>query len=234
MISSMSTSEIRNIRFAVVNIAQCLYESYKQTMIDLQQQLTIINKTKKGKKQYKKESKKDEHNEEKERIEKAINHVEKLLNHLTKVIIKPRIYDVSRDVRKIACETYLVDFDEEYEDKKKIILDLLYDNEYLIRRSTVKMILDEFNQVNGNNTKNKEDTTNEIHKQLANEIKERILEMKMDVDVDTAKMAIEIATIFEEWKMMKESERKEMYRLLCDRNAKIRKQTALYIVSFLN
>ena len=47
-------------------------------------------------------------------------------------------------------------------------------------------------------------------------------------------MAIEIATIFEEWKMMKESERKEMYRLLCDRNAKIRKQTALYIVSFLN
>ena len=235
MIASLSSSEIRNVRFGIITVGQCLYELYKQTIVDLEQQLSIVNKSKKGKKVYKKESKNEQQNAEKERIEKAINHVEKLINHLTKIIIKPRIYDVSRDIRKVACETYLINFEEEYEDKKKIIMDLLYDNEILVRRSTVKMILDEFNQTNMTNTsKSKSEATNEIHKQLANEIKERILEMKMDVDIETARMAIEIATIFEEWKMMKENERKEMYRLLCDKNAKIRKQTALYIVSFLN
>ena len=76
MLGSLSSSEIRNVRFAVICIAQILYENYLQTESDLEQQKEIVSKeTKRGKKTARQA--------EKERIEKAQNHIEKLLVHIS-------------------------------------------------------------------------------------------------------------------------------------------------------
>ncbi|BFU19421.1 hypothetical protein, conserved [Entamoeba histolytica] len=214
ILAGLSPNEIRNIRYGIISVTQVMYENYIVTQKELENQLTII---KKGRKKDKKQ--------EIERIEKAQIHLEKLLNHLKKVILLPRIYDVSRDIRRIVCETILNNFEDEYDEKKKIIDNLLYDDDSTVRKSVVKQIYEEFNNINNN--------PSDIYIEMGKSLKERIIEMRLDEDIEVSKISIELCSKLDEWGLIKEKERKEMYRMLCDKNSKIRKEAAIYIASFL-
>ncbi|ELP86995.1 hypothetical protein EIN_318340 [Entamoeba invadens IP1] len=215
IISSLSRSEIRNVRLSSSLCSVVMFEQYIETLESLNTREKVVKRSKNKKTK----------NEELDRLDKAINHVTKLIAHIRTNVLYPRCYDVSRDIRKVACETVLNDFNEEYDEKVAIVKDLLFDDDSHVRKAVTSVLITAF----ANTTSPPED----IYVELAKSVKDRIVEMRLDADVDTAKSAIELCSKLDEWGLITEADRKEMYRMLCDRSSKIRKQTALYLATFL-
>ncbi|KAL7721250.1 Condensin complex subunit 3 [Entamoeba marina] len=215
IISSFSRSDIRNVRIGVVVAGVVMSDCYVDADSVVTSQLKILKKgRKKGKKQ------------EIDRIEKTQRHIVKLLDHLSAQVLFPRVYDVSREIRRIVSDAVLHTFDDEYEKKKEIVDNLLYDDDSLVRKTVLKRIMIDFQ-----NTSNPPD---DLRVEFARTIKERVLEMKLDTDIEVSKQSIELCEIFEDWGLITESDRKEIYRLLCDTHSKIRKQTANFISKFFD